>query len=81
MRERTEVKICGLRRRADVLAADGHGGGRSYDALIAATARAGGAAALLTFNERDFASFGRDAWRTAGAMAVVRPPPVDQTGV
>ena len=36
------------------LAASGIGGGRSYDALIAADARHGGADALLTFNPRDF---------------------------
>jgi predicted nucleic acid-binding protein len=36
------------------LAAAGIGGGRSYDAVIAAAAHHGGADALLTFNPRDF---------------------------
>jgi predicted nucleic acid-binding protein len=37
--------------------ADGVAGGRTYDRVIAACARAAGAAALLTFNERNFAPF------------------------
>ena len=36
-------------------------GGRTYDALIAATARKAGARELLTLNHRDFASFEDDA--------------------
>ena len=37
------------------LPASGIAGGRTYDAVIAATARAAGAESLLTFNARDFA--------------------------
>ena len=36
------------------LARDGIGGGRTYDAIIAATAVRGGVNCLLTLNERDF---------------------------
>lgn len=37
------------------LAASGIAGGRTYDAVIAATARAADADVILTFNARDFA--------------------------
>jgi hypothetical protein len=37
-------------------AADGIAGGRIYDAVIAGCARRGGVDAVLTFNERDYAS-------------------------
>lgn len=48
------------------LAAEGIGGGRSYDALIAASAARGKAAELLTFNPRHFES-------APGGIAVVEP--------
>lgn len=40
------------------LPAAGIAGGRSFDAVIAACARKAGAAALLTFNPKDFLPFG-----------------------
>ncbi|MBA4181198.1 MAG: VapC toxin family PIN domain ribonuclease [Anaerolinea sp.] len=42
------------------LAASGIAGGRTYDAVIAATARAAGADVILTFNVRDFAGIADD---------------------
>lgn len=42
----------------DTLAASGVAGGRTYDALIAATAKAAGANVILTFNVRAFAGLG-----------------------
>jgi predicted nucleic acid-binding protein len=49
------------------LAASGIGGGRSYDALIAAAARHGGADTLLTFSPRDFEKLPQ-------APPVIEPP-------
>ncbi len=49
--------------------ADGVVGGRVYDGVIAACARAAGASALLTFNERHFAPF------AGGGLSVVVPSP------
>jgi predicted nucleic acid-binding protein len=54
----------GLVRRAAV---DSIGGGRTYDAVIAACGRAAGAEVLLTFNERHFLPF-------AGQGMAIRVP-------
>jgi predicted nucleic acid-binding protein len=61
------------------LAASGVAGGRTYDAVIAATARAAGADVLLTFNVRDFAGLAADIEVMAPARGLsTEQSPADQ---